>query len=51
MAPGLPTADFDRLSVAYGLSFLDLGKVLKAVPKPVIPVTSSDAWRDNYIEK
>jgi hypothetical protein len=51
MAPGLPIADFDRLSVAYGLSFLDLGKVLKAVPKPEIPVTSSDAWRDNYIEK
>lgn len=40
-APGLARNDFDRLSVAYGLSFLNLGKVLKSVPKSVIPVTPS----------
>ena len=50
-APGLARNDFDRLSVAYGLSFLNLGKVLKSVPKSVIPVTVSDSWRDNYIDK
>lgn len=50
-APGLVRNDFDRLSVAYGLSFLNLGKVLKSIPKSVIQVTVSDGWRDNYIEK
>lgn len=50
-AHGLARNDFDRLSVAYGLSFLNLGKVLKSVPKPVIPVMPSDTWRDNYIDK
>ncbi|WP_137819608.1 hypothetical protein [Pseudomonas sp. 2FG] len=50
-APGLARNDFDRLSVAYGLSFLNLGQVLRSVPKSVIPVTISDAWRDNYVDK
>lgn len=50
-ASGLARKDFDRMSVAYGLSFLNLGQVLRAVPKPVIPVTTSDAWRDNYVDK
>lgn len=50
-APGLARNDFDRLSVAYGLSFLNLGQVLKSIPKSVIPVTASDGWRDNYIDK
>lgn len=50
-APGLVRNDFDRLSVAYGLSFLNLGQVLKSIPKSVIPVTASDGWRDNYIDK
>lgn len=33
-APGLSRLDFDRLSVAYGLSFLDVSKVVKAIPRP-----------------
>ena len=50
-APGLSRQDFDRLSVAYGLSFLDVGKVVKAIPRPQRPPIISDAWRENYIEK
>jgi hypothetical protein len=51
IAPGLPPDCYDRLSVAYGLSFLNVGEILKSVPMPRIPVVSSDHWRDNYIEK
>ena len=43
--------DYDRLSVAYGLSRLELGRVLKALPMPRLispPVTS---WTDHYISK
>ncbi len=50
-APGLSRLDFDRLSVAYGLSFLDVGKVVKAMPYPQPRSITSDTWRDNYIEK
>jgi hypothetical protein len=50
-APGLARADYDRLSVAYGLSFLNVGKVLKAIPKTKVPVVVSDSWRDNYTDK
>lgn len=51
VAPGLPKEDFDRLSVAYGLSFLDLGAVLKSIAKPAVPIQISDKWRDNYVDK
>lgn len=50
-APGLSRLDFDRLSVAYGLSFLDVGKVVKAIPRPQQLSVTSDTWRDNYIDK
>ena len=50
-APGLSRLDFDRLSVAYGLSFLDVGKVVKAIPRPQQLSATSDTWRDNYIDK
>lgn len=50
-APGLSKDDYDRLSVAYGLSFLEVGKVLKSIPKPKVILTDSEAWRENYIEK
>lgn len=51
IAPEVLQVDYDRLSVAYGLSFLNVGKVLKSVPKAKIPVNYSDSWRDNYIDK
>lgn len=50
-APGLDHKDFDRLTVAYGLSFLDVGKIIKAIPQPKQINSSSDNWRQNYIDK
>ena len=50
-APGLRREEFDRLSVAYGLSFLDVGKVVKAVPHQRPRSLISDTWRDNYMDK
>jgi hypothetical protein len=50
-APGLSRHEFDRLSVAYGLSFLDVGKVVKAIPHQRPRSVISDTWRDNYIDK
>lgn len=50
-APSLSRQEFDRLSVAYGLSFLDVGKVVKAIPHQRPRSVTSDTWRDNYIDK
>lgn len=36
-APGVIQADYDRLSVAYGLSFLDVGTIVKGIPPPRVP--------------
>ncbi|PQJ97115.1 hypothetical protein CXB77_03880 [Chromatium okenii] len=50
-APGLQREDFDRLTVAYGLSFLEVGKITKAIPQPNqidYPVSN---WQENYINK
>ncbi|NZA01137.1 hypothetical protein H0I39_04005 [Ottowia beijingensis] len=33
-AEGITTEDFDRLSVAYGLSRVDIGNLRKALPCP-----------------
>ncbi len=43
--------DYDRLSVAYGLSFLDVGSVIKSLPKPRLIEDSAKSWIDNYIDK
>ncbi len=50
-APGLKREDYDRLSVAYGLSFLEVGKVVRAMPKPKIDIPMESSWRDNYVDK
>lgn len=50
-APGLIQHEFDRLSVAYGLSFLDVGRVLKAIPRPPQRPAVKDAYWDNFIDK
>ena len=44
-------ADYDRLSVAYGLSRLELGRVLKALPKPKLLPQPTAAWTDHYVSK
>lgn len=43
-------AHFDRLSVAYGLSRLNLGSVVQAPPLPNIEVRQQ-SWTDRYIDK
>ncbi|QDL37230.1 hypothetical protein [Rhodoferax sediminis] len=43
--------DYDRLSVAYGLSRLELGRVLKALPMPRLISPPATSWTDHYISK
>lgn len=51
IAPGLPLHEYDRLSVAFGLSFLEVGTVLKATPiEKNAPEPTIDR-SDNYIDK
>jgi len=40
--------DYDRLSVAYGLSFLEIGKIIRALPLPKI-LPKRRHYEDNYI--
>lgn len=52
-APGLIEQEYDRLSVAYGLSFLDVGKIVKALPPPVAPNPEAPSWHftDRFVGK
>lgn len=52
-APGLIKREYDRLSVAYGLSFLDVGKIVKALPPPVAPSPQVPTWHftDRFVDK
>ena len=50
-APGLKRADYDRLTVAYGLSFLEVGSVTKSLPAPKLPTDPQSDWRSNYTGK
>ena len=51
VADGLEDNDYDRVSVAYGLSRLDVGKVIRATPIPKIEIAPVNSWSDNYIDK
>ena len=51
VAPGLPVKEYDRLSVAFGLSFLEVSEVVKATPIPQIVPDQVTTWRDNYVDK
>lgn len=48
---GVEAQDYDRLSVAYGLSKLNVGKIARAVPAPLIDTGPQESWRDRYIDK
>lgn len=50
-APGVVQAEYDRLSVAYGLSFLDVGKIVKQIPPQRVPQENTPAWHftDRFI--
>lgn len=50
-APGLAEIDYDRLSVAFGLSFVDVGTVAVAQAMPSIKQRSKVDWRSGYTDK
>ena len=50
-APGLAQIDYDRLSVAFGLSFVDVGSVAIAKAMPSIKQHSKVDWRSGYTGK
>ncbi|WP_300338260.1 hypothetical protein [Accumulibacter sp.] len=50
-APGLRHQDYDRLTVAYGLSFLEVGKITRSLPRPKLSSEPISSWRDNYVSK
>lgn len=47
-APKLAAADYDRLSVAYGLSFLDVGDIGQGLPLPRLPQKEAPNWHHGY---
>lgn len=51
IAEGVAEHDYDRLSVAYGLSRLEVGRILKALPQPKLAIPPVNIWRDNYVDK
>lgn len=51
VADGVAESDYDRLSVAYGLSRLEVGKVVKALPQAKLAIPTVNIWRDNYVDK
>jgi hypothetical protein len=50
-APGLAQIDYDRLSVAFGLSFVDVGTVAIAKAMPSVRQSSTVDWRSGYTDK
>lgn len=50
-AEGVDKLDFDRLSVAYGLSKLNVGKITHAVAPPMVPTEGQTPFTDRYIDK
>lgn len=50
-ADGLKQSDFDRLSVAYGLSMLKREDMAAATPMPRLRPEPSDQWRNHYVAK
>jgi hypothetical protein len=50
-APGLAQIDYDRLSVAFGLSFIDVGTVAIAKAMPSIKRNPKIDWRSGYTDK
>lgn len=51
VAEGVSEEQYDRLSVAYGLSRLEVGKIVKALPQPKLVIPPVNIWRDNYVDK
>jgi hypothetical protein len=51
-APGVAHTDYDRLSVAYGLSQLNPGSFAKVTAlQPHVPAVQSTDWSSRYVDK
>ena len=50
IAPGLEASEYDRLTVAYGLCFLNIGEIKRALPDVQLRQEVFSAWRENYID-
>jgi tRNA1Val (adenine37-N6)-methyltransferase len=51
IADEIDELDFDRLSVAYGLSKVDIGQISQAIPLPLIPINKQESFADRYVDK
>lgn len=52
LAPGVTRTDYDRLSVAYGLSRLNPGEIRQADSlQCVVPAEKHSDWRTHYLDK
>lgn len=52
IAPGVSRTEYDRLSVAFGLSQLTIGSFKQAEKLiPVVPVERASDWTSNYVDK
>jgi hypothetical protein len=51
IADEIDELDFDRLSVAYGLSKVDIGQISQAIPLPLIPISKQESFADRYVDK
>jgi hypothetical protein len=51
-ADGVSPGEYDRLSVAYGLSQLHIGTVMQVeAMTPLIPIANESRWLDGYVTK
>lgn len=50
-ATDIDELDFDRLSVAYGLSKVDVGEITQAVPLPKVPIDPQESFTSRYVDK
>lgn len=51
VSEGIDEKDFDRLSVAYGLSKLNVGTITQAMPVPKVPIETQVSFTDRYVDK
>ncbi len=51
VSEGIDEKDFDRLSVAYGLSKLNVGSITQAVSVPKVPSETQVSFTDRYVDK
>jgi len=50
-AENVAEVDFDRLSVAYGLSKVNVGQITQALPMPKVPIVLQNSFTDRYVDK